>query len=37
MAIRATSIGNNSTIEQLRIQFNNLITDVTAIESGTLT
>ena len=36
MAIRATSIDNNSTIEQLRIQFNNLITDVTAIESGTL-
>ena len=36
MAIRATEIDNNSTIEQLRVQFNNLITDVTAIESGTL-
>ena len=36
MAIRATEIVNNSTIEQLRVQFNNLITDVTAIEAGTL-
>ena len=27
MAIRATEIDNNSTIEQLRVQFNNLITD----------
>ena len=36
MAIRATEIDNNSTIEQLRVQFNNLITDVTAIEAGTL-
>ena len=36
MAISATEIDNNSTIEQFRVQFNNLITDVTAIEAGTL-
>ncbi len=36
MAIRAIEIDNNSTIEQLRVQFNTLVTDVTAIEAGTL-
>ena len=29
MAIRAIEIDNNSTIEQLRVQFNTLVTDET--------
>jgi len=36
MAIRATQISNLGTVEQLRNQFNNLVTDVSGLESGTL-
>tara|TARA_Y100001963_G_scaffold160042_1_gene267324 strand:+ start:11683 stop:12219 length:537 start_codon:yes stop_codon:yes gene_type:complete len=36
MAIRTTQVTNAGTIEQLRNEFNNLVTDVSALESGTL-
>lgn len=36
MAINAAQVTNLGTIEQLRNQFNNLVTDVTALESGKL-
>lgn len=36
MAINAAQVTNLGTIEQLRNQFNNLVTDVTALESGQL-
>ena len=36
MAISATSIPASSTLNQLRTQFNNLVTDVTGIEAGTI-
>ena len=36
MAINATQVTNTQTLEQLRSQFNNLVTDVSALESGTL-
>ena len=36
MAISAGQISNLGTIEQLRGQFNNLVTDVSALESGTI-
>ena len=37
MAINASQISNLGTIEQLRGQFNNLVTDVSALESGNIT
>ena len=36
MAINASSIASSSTLNELRTQFNNLVTDVTAIEGGTI-
>ena len=36
MAITATTVGSNNTLEQFRVKFNNLVTDVTAIEGGTI-
>tara|TARA_X000001382_G_scaffold114243_1_gene92454 strand:+ start:1688 stop:2050 length:363 start_codon:yes stop_codon:yes gene_type:complete len=36
MAINALQITNLGTVEQLRNQFNNLVSDVTALENGTL-
>ena len=36
MAITASSITTSNTLEQLRTQFNNLVTDVSGLESGTL-
>lgn len=36
MAITATTVGSNNTLEQFRVKFNNLVTDVTALEAGTL-
>ena len=36
MAINAQQVSNTNTLEQLRSQFNNLVTDVSALESGTL-
>ena len=36
MAINASQISNLGTIEQLRGQFNNLVTDVSALESGNI-
>ena len=36
MAINATQISNLGTIEQLRGQFNNLVTDVASLESGNI-
>ena len=36
MAINAAQVTNLGTIEQLRNQFNNLVTDVTALEAGKL-
>tara|TARA_E500000178_G_C17036459_1_gene763675 strand:- start:1025 stop:1558 length:534 start_codon:yes stop_codon:yes gene_type:complete len=36
MAINATTVSNLQTIEQLRGQFNNLVTDVSALESGNI-
>ena len=36
MAISATSIASSSTLNTLRTEFNNLVTDVTALESGTI-
>ena len=36
MAISASSIASSSTLNELRTQFNNLVTDVTAIEGGTI-
>ena len=37
MAITASTIATSNTLEQLRGQFNNLVTDVTGLESGTQT
>lgn len=36
MAISATSVPASNTLNQLRTQFNNLVTDVTGIEAGTI-
>jgi len=36
MAISASSIASSSTLNELRTQFNNLVTDVTAIEGGAI-
>ena len=36
MAISASSIAGSSTLNELRTQFNNLVTDVTAIEGGSI-
>jgi len=36
MAITASSITTSNTLEQLRAQFNNLVTDVSGLESGTV-
>ena len=36
MAITASSITTSNTLEQLRTQFNNLVTDVSGLESGTV-
>ena len=36
MAISSSSIASSSTLNTLRIEFNNLVTDVTALESGTI-
>ena len=36
MAISANQIGTNNTLEQFRVQFNNLQSDVQGLESGTL-
>ena len=36
MAISASSIASSATLNQLRTQFNNLVTDVTAIEGGSI-
>ena len=36
MAITASSITTSNTLEQFRTEFNNLVTDVTGLESGTL-
>ncbi len=37
MAISASSISTSNTLEQLRSQFNNLVSDVSSLESGTQT
>ena len=37
MAISASSISTSNTLEQLRSQFNNLVSDVTGLEAGTQT
>ena len=36
MAIRSSQVTNAGTIEQLRQEFNNLVTDVSGLESGQL-
>ena len=36
MAITASEITTSNTLEQLRTQFNSLVTDVTGLEAGTL-
>ena len=36
MAIRTSQVTSSGTIEQLRNEFNNLVTDVSSLESGTL-
>lgn len=36
MSIRTAQVSNTGTIENLRNEFNNLVTDVSALESGTL-
>ena len=36
MAISASSIAGSSTLNELRTQFNNLVTDVTAISGATI-
>ena len=36
MAISASSIASSATLNELRTQFNNLVTDVTAIEGGSI-
>ena len=36
MAINATQVSNLGTIEQLRGQFNNLVTDVSSLEAGNI-
>ena len=36
MAISASSIASSSTLNELRTQFNNLVTDVAAIEGGSI-
>ena len=35
MAISASQVGTGNTLEQFRVQFNNLQTDVSGLESGT--
>ena len=37
MAINASSITTSNTLEQLRQEFNNLVTDVSGLEAGTTT
>ena len=37
MAVTASSISSSNTLEQLRTQFNNLVTDVTGLEAGSQT
>ena len=37
MAITASTIATSNTLEQFRSQFNNLVTDVGGLESGTQT
>ena len=37
MTITASSITTSNTLEQLRNQFNNLVTDVDGLETGTTT
>ena len=37
MAINASSISTSNTLEQLRSEFNNLVTDVSGLEAGTQT
>ena len=37
MAINASSITTSNTLEQLRQEFNNLVTDVSGLETGTTT
>ena len=36
MAITASQVGTANTLEQFRVQFNNLQTDVSGLEAGTL-
>ena len=36
MSISASNIASSSTLNELRTQFNNLVTDVSAIEGGTI-
>ena len=36
MAISASSIASSSTLNTLRTEFNNLVTDVTALEGGSI-
>ena len=36
MAISGKNVASSSTLNELRTQFNNLVTDVTAIEGGTI-
>ena len=36
MAITASQVGTANTLEQFRVQFNNLQTDVSGLESGTI-
>ena len=37
MAVTASSISSSNTLEQLRTQFNNLVSDVTGLEAGSQT
>ena len=37
MSLKASSIATTNTLEQLRTEFNNLVTDVTGLEAGTKT
>ena len=37
MSLTASSIATTNTLEQLRTEFNNLVTDVTGLEAGTKT
>ena len=36
MAITASQVGTANTLEQFRVQFNNLQTDVSGLEAGTM-